>query len=58
MKKWMTTTEVAQRLGLKPATVSTYCHRGSLRGELIGRVWRVSSASVTEYQRRMKEAAK
>lgn len=56
--KWMTTTEAARLLGLKPATVSAYCQRGSLRGELVGRVWRVNAASVAEYQRRMREAVK
>jgi excisionase family DNA binding protein len=48
-QEWLTPAEVAQRLKVNEQSVRKWLRDGKLRGSLLGRVWRVSPAAVTEF---------
>ena len=48
MERYLSTKEVATRLGLDEKTVRRYLHSGKLKGTRIGRDWRIAESSLTE----------
>jgi excisionase family DNA binding protein len=49
--KTLSTTEVAQRLGVTRERVRQLCDEGRLKAEKMGRDWRILPAALEEYQR-------
>lgn len=45
----MTSQEVAQVLRTTPRTVLTMIHTGKLRGQLVGKSWRVGKSTLLKY---------
>lgn len=43
---FITTEQVAERLQISPPTAADYARRGWLKGQRIGRAWRIDAASV------------
>lgn len=50
-QEWFTPEEIAQRLKVNQQSVRKWLREGRLRGSLLGRVWRVSSAALDEFMR-------
>ena len=48
--KTLSTTEVAQRLGVTRERVRQLCDEGRLKAEKMGRDWRILPRAVDEYQ--------
>lgn len=47
----MTTTEAADRLGLKPETIKDYCRQGTVAAEKIGPLWWITAREVERFRR-------
>jgi chromosome partitioning protein len=48
MERYISTKDVASRLGLDEKTIRRYLHSGKLKGSRIGRDWRIAESSLTE----------
>lgn len=50
-QKWLTPAEVAGMLQVHEKTVRRWLNEGTLRGSLLGRVWRVSPVAIDEFMK-------